>query len=51
MAGLIMDNYDPRLVWYLAGLLSVVAACAFAFLYNKTKHRFTKAVEREIPTL
>ncbi|MDP2964542.1 MAG: MFS transporter [Pelolinea sp.] len=51
LAGLIMDNYDPRLVWYLAGLLSVVAACAFAFLYNKTKHRFAKAVEWEIPPL
>ena len=45
LAGLIMDNYDARLVWYLAGLLSVVAATAFAFLYVKTKHRFKKDIE------
>ena len=45
LAGLIMDNYDPRLVWYLAGLLSLVAAAGFIFLYGRTKHKFTTAVE------
>jgi MFS family permease len=43
LAGLIMDNYDPSWVWYLGGLLSVVSAGAFLFLYSKTKHRFEKA--------
>jgi MFS family permease len=51
LAGLVMDNYDPRLVWYLAGLLSIVAVCAFAFLYTKTKHRFDKTVIQDIPPL
>ena len=49
LAGLVMDNYDPRWVWYLAGLLSVVAAGAFTFLYEKSKHRFTKTSEPETP--
>ena len=49
LAGLIMDNYDPRWVWYLAGLLSIVAAGAFTILYGKTKHRFAKAVEPDPP--
>ena len=49
LAGLIMDNYDPRWVWYLAGLLSIVAAGAFTILYGKTKHRFAKAVEPDSP--
>ena len=45
LAGLIMDNFDPRWVWYLAGLLSVVAVAGFIFLYVRTKHRFVNAVE------
>ena len=49
LAGLIMDNYDPRWVWYLAGLLSIVAAAAFTYLYGKTKHRFAKVVEPDSP--
>jgi MFS family permease len=45
LAGLIMDNYDPRWVWYLAGMLSVVAAVGFTLLYGRTKHKFAKAAE------
>jgi len=45
LAGLIMDNYDPRLVWYLAGALSLVAATGFVLLYGRTKYKFVKAVE------
>jgi MFS family permease len=30
LAGLVMDNLDPRWVWYAAGILGVVAAGAFA---------------------
>jgi len=31
-AGLIMDNYDPRLVWYLAGAIGLVAAYGYSRL-------------------
>ena len=44
LAGLIMDHYDPRMVWYLAGVLSLVAAGAFTFIYGRTKKRFINAV-------
>ena len=47
LAGLIMDNYDPRWVWYLAGLLSAVAALGFTYLYGRTKHKFVKTVETD----
>ena len=40
LAGLVMDNYDPRILWYLAGLLSLVAVGVFWFLYLRTKDRF-----------
>jgi MFS family permease len=32
LAGLVMDNTDPRWVWYAAGILGLVAAGAFAWL-------------------
>jgi len=35
LAGLVMDNADPRLVWYAAGLLGLVATGAFALLERR----------------
>lgn len=32
LAGLIMDNYDPRWVWYAAGLVGLIPALAFTLL-------------------
>lgn len=40
LAGLVMDNYEPRLLWYITGLLSLVAVGAFWYLYQRTKDRF-----------
>jgi MFS family permease len=40
LAGLVMDNYDPNLVWYIAGILSLVAVFAFWLLYIRTRNRF-----------
>jgi MFS family permease len=51
LAGLVMDNYDPNIIWYLAGLLSLIAIFAFILLYGKTKHKFTKQVEQSIPSI
>jgi MFS family permease len=31
-AGLIMDNYNPNYIWYIGGVLCVVAIMAFLFL-------------------
>jgi len=42
LAGLVMDNFNPQLVWYISGLLAVVAALAFFYLFIRTRHRFGK---------
>ena len=35
MAGLVIDNLDPRLVWYAAGVLSLIAVLGFLLLNKK----------------
>jgi len=40
LAGLVMDNYDPNWVWYLSGILSIIAVISFGLLYLRTRHRF-----------
>jgi MFS family permease len=40
LAGLVMDNYDPNLLWYIAGALSLVAIASFWLLYMRTRDRF-----------
>ncbi len=46
-AGLIMDNYDPRWVWYLGGMLSAVAVAGFLVLHTRTQARFPAEVPKE----
>jgi MFS family permease len=36
LAGLIMDNSDPRIVWYAAGILGLVAAGMYLSLHGRT---------------
>ncbi len=33
-AGLIMDNYDPKWVWYLAGIIGIIAAYGYSLLHR-----------------
>lgn len=42
LAGLIMDNYDPRWVWYLAGIVGVISAAGFALIQSRTAHQLEK---------
>jgi MFS family permease len=44
-AGLILDNYNPNLLWYLGGILCAVAALAFYALHLRlgTQKRFAPA--------
>jgi MFS family permease len=42
-AGLVMDNYDPNLIWYLSGGISTIAALGFLFLHIKARDRFRAA--------
>ncbi|OGO15719.1 MAG: hypothetical protein A2Z14_13055 [Chloroflexi bacterium RBG_16_48_8] len=48
-AGLIMDNYNPRWVWYACGIFSALAILGFLFLHTKTRDRFvdTSVAEKE----
>ncbi|MBN1314996.1 MAG: MFS transporter [Anaerolineales bacterium] len=39
LAGIIMDNADPRLVWYACGTLGVIATVAFLRLHNSVRDR------------
>lgn len=44
LSGLIMDNADPRWVWYTTGLVGLAAAGAFALLQRRVEEQ--KAVQR-----
>jgi MFS family permease len=48
LAGLVMDNVDPRWVWYSAGLLGLVAAAAFYLLELRTGRAVRAAVDRRL---
>jgi MFS family permease len=43
-AGLVMDNYDPRAVWFLAAFIGVLAVLAFLGLHV----RYSQMKESEI---
>ena len=46
LAGLVMDNYDPRVVWVLAAFIGVLAVLAFLGLhvrYSKMKEHETQS--------
>lgn len=48
-AGLVMDNFNPNLVWFLGGGISLIAAAGFYFLHLKARGRFltTPSTESE----
>jgi len=46
-AGIILDNYNPNLVWYAAGGLAAVAALGFLGLQSAARARLT-ALENEV---
>ena len=50
-AGLIMDNFDPRWVWYLSGIIAAIAILGFVALHLRTRKRFTpeSVHETELP--
>ena len=47
LAGLVMDNFNPSWVWYWAGILSVVAAAGFIWLYTRSQERFKEMQQVE----
>jgi MFS family permease len=51
LAGLIMDNYDPRWVWYSAGIIGVLSAATYFGLEKKVQQVRYNAVEQRIGIL
>jgi MFS family permease len=48
LAGLVMDNADPRWVWYGAGLVGLVAAGAYYLLQWQVRRAGLAAVDRRL---
>jgi MFS family permease len=46
-AGLVMDNMDPRWVWYACGILASISATGFFVLYKKASSRLQVTPEDE----
>ena len=44
-AGLVMDNYDPRLVWYAGGAICAVAVAGFVLLHGAARGRLPAPAE------
>jgi MFS family permease len=47
LAGLVMDNYNPNLLWYIAGALSLVAVASFWRLQVQAHDRLETAAANE----
>ena len=43
-AGLVMEFFDPKWVWYLAGILSIISIFGFLFLNTIAKKRFSEEI-------
>ncbi len=51
LAGLILDNYRPEMVWYLAGGLALFTGLIFVWLDQLTRRRFGAAAVKEFSAL
>jgi MFS family permease len=51
-AGLILDNLNPNLVWYLGGIISLLAVIGFIGLHSQVSRRMehSQAPEASVPT-
>jgi MFS family permease len=51
LSGLIMDNADPRWVWYAAGMVGLSATGAFALLERRAGQAGWEAIDRRLRVL
>jgi MFS family permease len=51
LAGLIMDNYDPRWVWYAAATVGLAAAAGFASLQLRASDRLKEETPAAEPSI
>lgn len=45
LAGIVMDFYEPSWVWYIAGILAVIAVLCFGYLQFRVKDKFSKPLQ------
>ena len=45
LAGIVMENLGPNWVWYLAGILSMIATTGYWLLHGISRHRFQEEEE------
>jgi MFS family permease len=48
VAGLILDNYNPYMVWYLGALICSLSVLSYLWLHKSTQKRFA-ALPKEEP--
>jgi MFS family permease len=48
VAGLIMDHFNPNLVWYLSGIICLIAVLGLIMLQRITKDRLSEKEEKSI---
>ena len=46
LAGLIMDNYDPRWLWYVCGILAAIATLGFVVFHRQASSRLQMLDDR-----
>lgn len=51
LAGLIMDNFQPNWVWYVAGIVGVIAAGAYVAIEQQTGRSRFQSAERRLAVL
>jgi MFS family permease len=39
LAGLVLDNFDPRMLWYAAGIVGALAVTGFLGLHRRVEER------------
>lgn len=49
-SGAIMDNMDSKILWYLSGILSIIAAIGYLFLYITSKKYFSQSNQEQTST-
>jgi predicted MFS family arabinose efflux permease len=51
MAGYVLDNFDPRLLWYIGGVLCLLSALGYYGLHTRlgTQERFIQSLQEKKP--
>ena len=50
-AGYILDNYNPNLLWYIGGILTLISVLGFSFLHLRlgSRRQFAPTPKEELP--